>query len=251
MDQRTNSLVITCLVLFSFCSASSLASLTSESLVVGDWRLSLGCKSPSIVSELFPPRRTVEPLQQTKPCLPPNILNSDCQLSIYPNGTFAILPSRLPQTFGSLGAAPCSQEDEFEHNTLLAMRGRWQLRKNPYCVTDRSFDDLTLLSFERVQRNTRTDDILQRVQLELHCQLRGRHTRGGLWRRLTGDQRYHRGRLTRGVILLRQVNNSTTWSRWMGHKTIGSFRALRHIPSDFQYSFDETDICNTDYVAFK
>jgi hypothetical protein len=100
---------------------------------------------------------------------------------------------------------------------------------NPYCVTDRYYDNLRLASYPRVQTRrvvvvqrgegggrrkagrgrpaTKKElvigaETLQRVRLELHGRLLGHYTAGGLCRRIVGEGRYRRGRIANGVVLL-------------------------------------------------
>jgi hypothetical protein len=74
------------------------------------------------------------------------------------------------------------------------------LQPNPYCVTDRQFDTLLLLSYPRVKRIKEWDK--QFAMLELRCQLWGRFGMKSI-RDFVG-QRHGRsaGRLVRGSVML-------------------------------------------------
>mmetsp|Transcript_1975 Transcript_1975/g.2767 ORF Transcript_1975/g.2767 Transcript_1975/m.2767 type:complete len:186 (+) Transcript_1975:104-661(+) len=76
----------------------------------------------------------------------------DCRLALHQNKTFSLTP---------------------KDTTIMPIHGRWKLGKNPYCPTDRFYDDLLLTSYPRVQK--RQDIELQRVVFQFKCRIYGRY----------------------------------------------------------------------------
>jgi hypothetical protein len=162
----------------------------------------------------------------------------ECQLAVFSNRTFALWPvvakAATAATLGQEGindGGSSSAPHYWRTQQRLPIRGEWTVLSNPYCVTDRYYDDLHLTSYPRVQtrsvvireqqqpkdrkRTTTTrkenaaaaelvisTEPVQRIQLELHGQLFGHYTAGGIVRRIVGEDRYYRGRIANGVVLL-------------------------------------------------
>lgn len=73
-----------------------------------------------------------------------------CILNIHPNGTFTLLPDQQ------------QQYDDYQSKYIMnspaaVVHGYWTLLPNPYCVTDRQYDDLYMVSLPRVKIG-KTDD---------------------------------------------------------------------------------------------
>jgi hypothetical protein len=62
---------------------------------------------------------------------PPNTHVLACSLDLHPNGTFSLLP-----------------KTDLDVNPV---HGYWTIQPNPYCVTDRQYDELYMVSLPRVQ----------------------------------------------------------------------------------------------------
>lgn len=78
-----------------------------------------------------------------------------CSLDLKSDGTFSL--------------EPIQTQDNYARQPL---KGEWILQQNPYCVTDRQFDSLLLLSYPRVKRIKGWDK--QFAMLEMRCRLQGR-----------------------------------------------------------------------------
>jgi hypothetical protein len=158
-----------------FTSAAAARHLDSRELSVGVWNVTMKCKRSSFTSDVFPPREAREQQQQQRqrqwlPSWGGGVETSqsfDCQLNLFSNGTFALQPrdekywTRLLLA-GSDGGSSGSQSHTTQHPPLptptpphtrpyLAIHGRWKVHSNPYCVTDRSYDEVSLVSKPRVQ----------------------------------------------------------------------------------------------------
>ena len=92
------------------------------------------------------------------------------RLSLFPNGNFTFL---------------------VDGDNGMPIHGRWELGRNPYCPTDRFYDDLLLESYPRVQKRSNDDQVVQRVNFQMKCRIYGRY-----W----GCER-SRARISHGVLL--------------------------------------------------
>lgn len=234
--------------------------LDSEELFIGEWRTKLCCSASFFDNVLFPSKQ-----QQQHTILDDNnsgiIIGAnkknihhrfhrwlwkstnksyDCILNVYPNGTFHIEPS--------------TNESILRPTTInrLAINGKWKINANPYCATDRFYDQIVLQSNRRIQKkiiqsssslssSKRNENIQQTIQshhINMHCRLYGHHSNG----RLTGRyaKAFARGKMTHGVIILNQhqVNKVSMTSTNNSVKRFGpfprvvaGFRAERIIPS--------------------
>jgi hypothetical protein len=247
-----------------YCSLfTSARNLDSKELSIGVWNVTMKCRRSSFTSDVFPPRIARErPNQTTKrrqwlPTWGDASRSFDCQLNLFSNGTFALQPrdeKSWTHLAGTNNIPSSNQDDSHQQPPYLAVHGRWNVQSNPYCVTDRSYDEVTLASVPRVQTRITPDtepaevQAQQRLRLLMQCRLSGHCTDGGLARRLQGSDSYSRGRISRGVILSQDElspvqkqdtdSNSKPW--WKSHnKVVASFSARRHIPPGF--SLDEDD----------
>ena len=143
-------------------SSSSQAALSAYEQALGDWHLKIktigGKLGGEQISQVIFPSSSV-----AKRAL-------DCRLSLFQNGTFTLAP---------------------EPNGGMPLNGRWELGRNPYCPTDRFYDDLLLESYPRVLKRTGEEEVLQRVGFQLKCRIYGRYS--GHERRL--------GRMNHGMLL--------------------------------------------------
>jgi hypothetical protein len=186
--------------------------LDTYELAVGEWKFTLrGRFDPSL---LFPTtsvgsHRTIRPLQTKRR---PWGSNLECTLSILEDGTFSVVPKDY-----KTGRMP--------------LRGKWKSLPNPYCITDRSFDQLTLESYPRVQKQRLSwseEKELQTVALVLQCRMSGHYNAGGIFHKLRPN--YARGRLTHGTLRWdkKEVKDGVELPWWRKRRAIvASFSALR------------------------
>lgn len=266
--------------------------LESSELLVGEWEVTVrvkeggGVVAPSRrrsrgsasattlsgIGALFPPRRSIVNSRGGRGSERGEVQRKRwyrCRLAVFPNQTFALRPEEEED------AGTCEERDSIQEPPgvdadprLLPVRGRWSVLSNPYCVTDRFYDNLRLESYPRVQRQQRvlvaksgagdclhrgpatsdmvvSSDPVTRVRLEFHGHLRGHHTAGGWVRRVVGPDRYHRGRIRNGVVLLSadddddegrdSSSSDRSWSPWpRGRRrrkaVIATFTARRRMP---------------------
>ena len=98
------------------------------------------------------------------------------------------------------------------HNSL---QGEWFLTPNPYCVTDRQYDTVTLIAEPRIRRAHSPEGILtEMAQIELRCKLWGRYGVGAVRHKLGFRHGREMGRMTHGTVLVvREYKQENRWSR--------------------------------------
>ena len=154
----------------------------------------------------------------------------DCHLSIHSDGTFTILPTTKPviqaQLEGSTTTGPTTTYRTTD--SIMPIRGQWHVLANPYCVTDRAYDQVVLESYPRIRKrrlkhpnnknskrssSTTTttnidgssdeDDAEEQevIKLSFNCRMQGRYNRinGGLFGLFRPN--YSHGRITHGTLV--------------------------------------------------
>jgi hypothetical protein len=104
-------------------------------------------------------------------------------LSICEDGTFVLQPTQI-------------KIKDHHRRLLLPVRGQWNVLENPYCITDRFYDQLTLKSYPRVETTARSRLPLQSLNLDFSCRLVGKHAKSELVGR--------KGRMTHGTLVWKQ-----------------------------------------------
>jgi hypothetical protein len=107
---------------------------------------------PSATTTISPggePRQKQQRHRKKRRLFPTLCRYDECKLSLFSNGTFEIVPPRVDDETSSSSSSLSS-------SNLLAVHGKWKVQRNPYCVTDRFFDQVRLESYPRVQSTTTT-----------------------------------------------------------------------------------------------
>jgi hypothetical protein len=174
--------------------------LTPYEQAIGQWDVSLKCADTEVPSMLFPSGDGAAFSQK----------RVQCHLDIFSNGTFCM-------------NAPNEKDP-------MPVRGQWKLQPNPYCITDRQYDQLVLESYPRVQKRITAkhdkEEVLQRVGIRLQCRLWGRYGSDPI-RKLLG---YRRGRcmarMTHGTLLWNVVESHLgDLPRWKARRVCATFEA--------------------------
>jgi hypothetical protein len=161
---------------------------------------------------LFPevPSRHNNALNQHQHTTTKSVRSVSCILNIEKNGRFSLI---LVEDGKSGNGMKLSSVNNFEHDDQIdnstsisnqqqhqPLRGEWYLTPNPYCVTDRHYDTLLLVSEPRM-RHRRRSNIIEKATVEMRCKVWGRYG-GGAGRRAIGMKHGRiRGRMTHGTIL--------------------------------------------------
>jgi hypothetical protein len=188
--------------------------LDAAELLIGDWDISLRCGTRCFSSELFPPlsapaSHSVLVKKRQKR------ISHLCHLKIYSNGTFSLSPK--------------VETLSFQNRNLLLLRGRWTIHPNPYCVTDRFYDELVLKSYSRLQKQVTLEEekIVNEGSFHMQCRLFGHFSAGRISRRFrsnTGSW-YAKGRLCRGTLFWNDgmaTNQGRVRGSFAGHRFIFS-----------------------------
>lgn len=81
------------------------------------------------------------------------------------------------------------------------LQGEWFLTPNPYCVTDRHFDTLLLVSEPRMRRR-QGSVIIEKATVELRCKIWGRYGVGAVRKKIGLKHGRVRGRMTHGTVVI-------------------------------------------------
>lgn len=178
--------------------------IDSLDLLVGSWDTTIRC-SKSSFANIFPPHIcTTQPDSSTKSKRRQRDYSQrfQCRLHIYGNQTFAFEP--VADVLNDKNRR--TNEQQYNAPEMLAVKGRWTLDANPYCVTDRFYDQLVLDSYERIQKKMvdGREEKLQTVKMQMTCRLSGHFP-------LRKMSLYARGKLSHGVLILdkRSEENSS------------------------------------------
>jgi len=120
------------------------------------------------------------------------IRSINCILNLQRNGKFTI---HLDDQHDNTDTKKCS-------NNYQPLHGEWFLTPNPYCVTDRHYDEITLISEPRIRRvYLPTTTVVEKATVELRCKLWGRYSAGAVRRKLGWKHGRSRSRMTHGNVL--------------------------------------------------
>lgn len=115
----------------------------------------------------------------------------NCILNLKRNGKFTIQLDDLHDN-----------ADTTYSNNYQPLHGEWFLTPNPYCVTDRHYDEITLISEPRVRRlYLPTSTVVEKATVELRCKLWGRYSAGAVRRKLGWKHGRSKSRMTHGNVL--------------------------------------------------
>jgi hypothetical protein len=190
-------------------------SLTAQELTIGDWDVTLSIRRCRLGGEpasevLFP--NLIPSSHQSSVERPRRVI--DCRLSIYANGTFSLVPKN--------------------EECRVKMHGYAELGPNPYCPTDRFYDDLCLLSYPRVQKTQ--DKVLQRVSFQLKCRLYGRYRSS--MKRI--------GRMNHGVMIWQGETPSerprNLWGWWKRRRVCATFVGRPGVSDAADTSHDDDEL---------
>ena len=236
--------------------------LSPTDMAVGRWKLSLKRRDRTLLeSMVFPlqvpssdasaPTRTVR-TRSTR-----GRRRLDCELILDEDGTFTLMPpssfvdgnegDRLSSTDDNIpgdetpvledesrGSSTDGTPDTTQRGEIhQPLRGIWKLNPNPYCVTDRQFDELTLKSIPkvRVRINPRDNEeeekvvtCREKIMIELNCNVWGRFGSNPIRHFLKRPRGKDAGRLTHGTMsIVKTTASSTRSSRsWMSEKSVES-----------------------------
>jgi hypothetical protein len=122
----------------------------------------------------------------------------NCLLNLQRNGKFTIHldDNRLDTVDRNPACTNCN-------NNYQPMHGEWFLTPNPYCVTDRHYDEITLVSEPRIRRvYLPTSTVVEKATVELRCKLWGRYSAGAVRKKIGLKHGRMMARMTHGTILI-------------------------------------------------
>ncbi len=229
LPNRLVGLVVVCLCLVSTKAARPRNSIQ---LAAGEWDVSIQGGFWTDPSCIFPPLEKGGPVPVVEKRFGRSSM--DCILSMASDGTFVLTPKyvKLQDSPNSKTAYTTANHDwktpTTEKDTkprLLDLRGSWNVLANPYCVTDRYYDQVSLSSYPRQQTTTTSsnDDSEEKIlseppfQLVLNCRMWGRH------KRMTKNKDTYK--MTHGTLVSKDTD--LPWWKHFGRPILGSFTAVR------------------------
>jgi hypothetical protein len=130
-----------------------------------------------------------------------SVRSVSCVLILEKNGKFSL--SLAEEVDGKDDRYERGGNDEGHRPVSIkhqALRGEWYLTPNPYCVTDRHYDELLLVSETRTRRCSNI--VRERARVEMRCQVWGRYGAGAVRRRIGIEHGRIRGRMNHGTIVI-------------------------------------------------
>ena len=109
--------------------------------------------------------------------------------------------------------SPNTENESHETATLHSpLKGEWYLTPNPYCVTDRHYDTLTLIAEPRIRRAHCSEGMITEIaRIELRCKLWGRYGVGAVRNKLGLRHGREMGRISHGTVLvIREYENANS-----------------------------------------
>ena len=235
---RSLWLIFCCVFLFTTNNNSQNTSvaarpLNSIQLATGEWDVSIRGGFWTNPSDIFPSvaqsedETTILPFVRKRPW---GRSSMDCILSMASDGTFVLTPKYVEtkdsdekEEYKTRNHDLVADDREEPNPLLLDLRGSWNVLANPYCVTDRYYDQVSLRSYPRQKTTTTQNEhgshqVSPAFQLVLNCRMWGRHKR--LSRRKQGTYR-----MTHGTLVCKERN--VPWWKHFGRPLVGSFSAVR------------------------
>ena len=152
------------------------------------WLLESSSDNEGDLQLLFPELRGGNVTAQATDRIRHPVSSVTCDLSLERNGRFCLA---LSEAGSNEAHAP--------------LRGEYYLTPNPYCVTDRWYDELLLESSPRTRRLYFDDcTIVERATVQMTCRIRGRYGSGSVRSIMGLEHGRCRGRMTHGAILMRK-----------------------------------------------
>ena len=224
--------LITVLQVSQFLQGASSKLLSAKEHILGQWDVRFARRGRSV---------------RKAPFFDDPSFDYNYTLQLKSNATFILLPAEdSPSPFSSTDQENCYDRkneldttdsnvlgnfrpDEPKNHDPVILRGTWSLRPNPYCVTDRFFDELSLVTNAKTRmvrpsgRRIRDKQWKEKVKLELHCKVRGRYSSDSVKQRLGARPGRAMSRLTQGTVMLLREGKGVPM--WQQRVVIASFQA--------------------------
>lgn len=180
--------------------------LNAYEQAIGQWDLTLIRKERKELMDsiLFPPIISSTATNVTRNVSTENNIKKnklDCKLCLEKDGSFTLSLLTKNHQKDSLMDSP---------RTNMPLQGIWKLQPNPYCVTDRQYDELCLISNPRIKRAVHRHTSVSQTTavIEMRCKIWGRYGTRSIRNIMRHGHGRSKGRITHGTILLIRSNNS-------------------------------------------
>jgi hypothetical protein len=210
----------------------------ASQLAIGEWEIDLKCNRDTYESVLFPHQQATAPSTLVPRLTWDMARQYPLRLCVFSDGTFRLEPR------GS-GAELLRHHKDTTY--LSSIQGKWQAQPNPYCATDRFYDELVFCSHSRVERQLLTGGlfwrstnkrnqatVLKKIQFRLNCRLHGQYwSSGGALASFivpanNKEQKYIKGKMTHGVLVADHLDGADKPAQWWRRRVVsGSFAGRR------------------------
>ena len=176
--------------------------------VTGSWKINLKRKDRKLLDLMvFPPQTCSIPTPETistSPLSKSRRKSLNCELILDANGTFTLNPP-TDEAEDSIQ----TKNGVISKLNRLPLTGHWILNPNPYCVTDRQYDELTLISSPKTRFSASGQDsgnsyMKEKVSLEMHCKVWGRFGSNTIRALMKLPRAREAGRLTHGTLSIKK-----------------------------------------------
>ena len=193
--------VVTLFILWGTTSVNCYL-LNAYEQAIGQWDLTLIRKEKKELMDsiLFPPFITNN-TTETRNVRTKDKKKLDCKLCLDKDGSFTL--SLKNNNNNDENSSSLNRESTTMN---MPLQGKWKLQPNPYCVTDRQYDELCLISNPRVKRAVRRTTQTTAI-IEMRCKLWGRYGSRSIRTFMKHGHGRRKGRITHGTILLIRSNN--------------------------------------------
>ena len=182
-----------------------------------------------------------------------SVRSVSCILNLEKNGRFSLILSEDGRISDEKKLSSVNNSTSIKNEHSQPLQGEWFLTPNPYCVTDRHFDSLLLVSEPRMRMrhdHHPPTKIIERATVELRCKVWGRFGGGAVRNAIGLKHGRIRGRMSHGTILLVKekevVDGNKRKSVLITREIMGTFRGMALIDSE---SSNESDNLHGKYYA--
>jgi len=147
-----------------------------------------------------------------------SVRSASCILNLEKNGRFtlSLVDDEYHNQSEMLRDRDCELPSDTDTDTVTAsftktqpssspihqpLQGDWYLTPNPYCITDRHYDTLLLVSEPRMRR-LRSSMMIEKATVEMRCKMWGRYGAGAVRKKIGLKHGRVRGRMTHGTVMI-------------------------------------------------
>lgn len=177
-----------------------------------------------------------------------SVRSASCILNLEKNGKFALSlaedDDQKNKLENKMHHEPLYNSPSMDHDETTKSRecrGEWFLTPNPYCITDRHFDTLLLVSEPRMRRIERAG-MIEKATVELRCKIWGRYGAGAVREKIGLGHGRIKGRMTHGTIVIvkEQILDDGGKKTLPRREVVGTFQGNTIVDVDSTRKLDQS-----------